>query len=116
MVITGLTRNQLGSDPPRVRISPSPPKKTQLHFCVAESFQFVVRFEQDGFSERKNCNLPVDDCKVRVRAEATVASGESRPLCQKMSLQAVSRRLQALFYLPAINTDFFINRFYVYFL
>ena len=27
MVITGLTRNQLGSNPPRVRISPSPPKK-----------------------------------------------------------------------------------------
>ena len=27
MVITGLTRNQLGSDPPRVRISPSPPEK-----------------------------------------------------------------------------------------
>ena len=26
MVITGLTRNQLGSNPPRVRISPSPPK------------------------------------------------------------------------------------------
>ena len=25
MVITGLTRNQLGSNPPRVRISPSPP-------------------------------------------------------------------------------------------
>ncbi len=83
MVITGLTRNQLGSDPPRVRISPSPPKKTQLHFCVAESFQFVVRFEQDGFSKRKNCNLPVDDCKVRVRAEATVASGESRRLRHK---------------------------------
>ena len=27
MVITGLTRNQLGSNPPRVRISPSPPEK-----------------------------------------------------------------------------------------
>ncbi len=26
VVITGLTRNQLGSNPPRVRISPSPPK------------------------------------------------------------------------------------------
>ena len=30
MVITGLTRNQLGSNPPRVRISPSPPKKLLL--------------------------------------------------------------------------------------
>ena len=26
VVITGLTRNQLGSNPPRVRISPSPPR------------------------------------------------------------------------------------------
>ena len=28
VVITGLTRNQLGSNPPRVRISPSPPEKS----------------------------------------------------------------------------------------
>ena len=34
MVITGLTRNQLGSNPPRVRISPSPPKKQNAKaFC-----------------------------------------------------------------------------------
>ena len=30
VVITGLTRNQLGSNPPRVRISPSPPRTTVI--------------------------------------------------------------------------------------
>ncbi len=34
VVITGLTRNQLGSNPPRVRISPSPPEKKHLHMQV----------------------------------------------------------------------------------
>ena len=34
MVITGLTRNQLGSNPPRVRISPLPPdKRKSYHRC-----------------------------------------------------------------------------------
>ena len=40
MVITGLTRNQLGSNPPRVRISPSPPKKKD---GLMPSFYFVRR-------------------------------------------------------------------------
>ena len=34
VVITGLTRNQLGSNPPRVRISPSPPKLRNHTFGV----------------------------------------------------------------------------------
>ena len=49
MVITGLTRNQLGSNPPRVRISPSPPNKRKLCRKVWFPFYFsVVRFEKTG--------------------------------------------------------------------
>ena len=49
VVITGLTRNQLGSNPPRVRISPSPPTeplKTQCFqgFSVSSRFFFTVVF------------------------------------------------------------------------
>ena len=35
MVITGLTRNQLGSNPPRVRIPPSPPQSNRNFINVA---------------------------------------------------------------------------------
>ena len=52
---------------------------------MAESFKFVVRFEQDGFSVRKNYDLPVDGRKVRVRAGATVAPGESCILAKRLS-------------------------------
>ena len=50
VVITGLTRNQLGSNPPRVRISPSPPTeplKTQCFqgFSVSLRFFSVVVFK-----------------------------------------------------------------------
>ena len=34
VVITGLTRNQLGSNPPRVRISPSPPNKAGNSYII----------------------------------------------------------------------------------
>ena len=49
MVITGLTRNQLGSNPPRVRISPSPPKNDRfrpvvfLSIAKAMVYHHVVR-------------------------------------------------------------------------
>lgn len=39
----GLTRNQLGSDPPRVRISPSPPKSVLRFFCRTLYF-FIISF------------------------------------------------------------------------
>ena len=41
MVITGLTRNQLGSNPPRVRISPSPPLKYRCTFVYL--FFYIMR-------------------------------------------------------------------------
>ena len=40
VVITGLTRNQLGSNPPRVRISPSPPRTTVI--LGLRLFSFVM--------------------------------------------------------------------------
>ena len=43
VVITGLTRNQLGSNPPRVRISPSPPKKKSKS-CDLDFFLSVFKF------------------------------------------------------------------------
>ena len=42
MVITGLTRNQLGSNPPRVRISPSPPKNNRNLYPSCGYFLFVT--------------------------------------------------------------------------
>ncbi len=47
MVITGLTRNQLGSNPPRVRISPSPPKnpsrKTWIFLSKLQAWYVITR-------------------------------------------------------------------------
>ena len=75
MVITGLTRNQLGSNPPRVRISPSPPYKKQVHFC-APVFLYNARFEKGNAKHR---NSPGDCFGARVRAaERISAAGESR--------------------------------------
>ena len=47
MVITGLTRNQLGSNPPRVRISPSPPKNR-----LVSTSRFFYPLRSDGISSR----------------------------------------------------------------
>ena len=44
MVITGLTRNQLGSNPPRVRISPSPPSKGNEKDIAQETPDFIGGF------------------------------------------------------------------------
>ena len=44
MVITGLTRNQLGSNPPRVRISPSPPSKGYKKDVAPETPDFIGGF------------------------------------------------------------------------
>ena len=61
VVITGLTRNQLGSNPPRVRISPSPPK---IKPSVRAVFVFIKRDSNIYrgprkvvrlFGERTNC-------------------------------------------------------------
>ena len=81
MVITGLTRNQLGSNPPRVRISPSPPYKNQVHFC-APVFLYNARFEKGNAKHR---NSPGDCFGARVRAaERRSEAGESRRLRLKM--------------------------------
>ena len=69
MVITGLTRNQLGSNPTRVRISPSPPeKKRQVWTC-----RFLMKKIPCGICEvRLQCvdlfhlriQLLTDDCHL----------------------------------------------------
>ena len=56
MVITGLTRNQLGSNPPRVRISPSPPKSLKVlaflgFYFLTKSIEIHPPFED---------NLPIE--------------------------------------------------------
>ena len=67
MVITGLTRNQLGSNPPRVRISPSPPNKRAPYRKVWCFFVFsYTRFEKTG-SALPNYDLSVKGRKGRVR-------------------------------------------------
>ena len=49
MVITGLTRNQLGSNPPRVRIPPSPPEKRHP---IQDVF-FISTPKRDGGIRRR---------------------------------------------------------------
>ena len=53
MVITGLTRNQLGSNPPRVRISPSPPKIRNRTSGAVPFFVLCgeIRKDRFGFAE-----------------------------------------------------------------
>ncbi|MCQ2441350.1 MAG: hypothetical protein MJ076_05615 [Clostridia bacterium] len=46
---------------------------------------FKGRFEQDGFA-KQNGNLSVNGCRVRVRAAATVAAGESSSARQSENL------------------------------
>ncbi len=72
MVITGLTRNQLGLTPPRVRISPSPPynKRTAL---LCGSFIFIPDlYESTSLSafKQKRCitnlvNFGLIKCEIR---------------------------------------------------
>ena len=56
MVITGLTRNQLGSNPTRVRIPPSPPKRTPPIRAV--SFLATEGFEEAGIAAGEAKNMP----------------------------------------------------------
>ena len=65
MVITGLTRNQLGSNPPRVRISPSPPENNESHLWCGS---FFCELEIQTGQMRSIRNSPVDCFDARVRA------------------------------------------------
>ena len=49
-------------------------------FCIS-----VARLEKNGFA-KQNCNLPVDGCKVRVRAGETVSPGKSCHLDHRQGL------------------------------
>ena len=51
MVITGLTRNQLGSNPPRVRISPSPPIKKEPRRKVRFFLYFLDEIRKERFGK-----------------------------------------------------------------
>ena len=48
VVITGLTRNQFGSNPTRVRIPPAAPKKFSLQAVLSRLQAFLFAFWRDG--------------------------------------------------------------------
>ena len=87
MVITALTRNQVGGNASWVRIPPPPPRKTAPHGAVFLGGGGGIRKDGPGEARAKKC--PVDTFLVRGRIPAFPKAvrrtvGEKGRLCREV--------------------------------
>ncbi len=75
MVITGLTRNQLGSNPPRVRIPPSPPKNNCNLDTRLRLFSFSDIINKSGdYMEEKQLSINTPNGIINISVQHKVVS------------------------------------------